>query len=45
MDTDDDLSFLAPDTWLTPEDCTALLATNTELLARNQVLEQSLLAS
>jgi hypothetical protein len=41
----DDLQEIAPYDWLTPEDACNLTAANTDLLACNQVLQGSLLAS
>ncbi len=41
----DDLPLFAPEDWLSPEDARNLTASNADLLARNQVLQESLLKS
>jgi hypothetical protein len=41
----DDLPLFAPEDWLIEEDARNLIAANADLLARNQVLQESLLAS
>jgi hypothetical protein len=41
----DDLPLFAPEDWLTPEDARNLIVANADLLARSQVLQESLWAS